>query len=230
MEFKNRDVEFPEHKKLIKVDSVTHEDLGEEPIYVKMERAEGEVTEEGTPINAENLNKGNWRDDKSLSFTKLDNNTLPNAKANETQIVTKNNGETWLVPPASSGQIDTPLTVRDWTKLWTGENGAKAFDILDIFNTIPNPREIMFLVKGTNQNVLRGDTFPIYINDGGTRVQALQPDLTANKFNPLNWNAAYIIAQDGQANAYNLCVRVQSSTQINIYVRNNANLVGVLVR
>ena len=58
MEFKNREVQFPGQKKLTKVDPVTGEAIpNEPPIYVKMEREEGDIYAEGTELNAENLNK-----------------------------------------------------------------------------------------------------------------------------------------------------------------------------
>ena len=88
-------------KKLVKVDA-GNVPTGDPDIYVNIVH-DDDATNPGTEINAENLNKGNWRDDKSVSFMKLDNNTLPNAKAGETQIVTKSDGTTWIVPPAGAG-------------------------------------------------------------------------------------------------------------------------------
>jgi len=105
MNFTDRKVQCAGKRKLIKVDSNNVPIANEPEILVNILKDEGSIINEGTLINAEALNKGNWRDDKSLSFTKLDNDTLPNAKANETQIVTKQNGETWLVPPASGGYM-----------------------------------------------------------------------------------------------------------------------------
>jgi len=56
-----------------------------------------------TPLNAANLNQGNWRDDKSVSYVSLDNNNLPAAISGKTQIVTKQNGEIWTIPPSGTG-------------------------------------------------------------------------------------------------------------------------------
>jgi len=56
MEFKDRMVQYPEHRKLKKIDPVTHQETNEDPIYVSIERYEGQLTETGTPINAHNLN------------------------------------------------------------------------------------------------------------------------------------------------------------------------------
>jgi len=103
MIFKNRETQFPGKKKIIKVDANNVPLPGEAPILVNVYKDEGSVYAEGTPINAENLNKGNWRDDESLSFKAQGDNNLPAAKAAETQIITKANGETWLVPPAGLG-------------------------------------------------------------------------------------------------------------------------------
>jgi len=54
-------------------------------------------------ITAERMEDVNWRDDDSLSFGKRDNDALPDAKDAETQIITKANGETWLIPPLETG-------------------------------------------------------------------------------------------------------------------------------
>jgi len=59
-----------------------------------------EFIDNATPLNADNMNKGNWRDDKSVSYDSLNNNTLP-AASGKTQIVTKQNGEVYVVPPSA---------------------------------------------------------------------------------------------------------------------------------
>ena len=103
MIFKNREAQYPGRRRLIIVDS-NNDDKGEPHILVQIVKDEGSITENGTPINAENLNKGNWRDDKSVSFRMLDPNTqLPNAQADDTQIVTDEHGKTWVIPPAGLG-------------------------------------------------------------------------------------------------------------------------------
>jgi|GEM_PF-1689589 len=109
MKFIERQTQFPGKRKVIMVDENNQPLVGEEPVSVNIVRDEGTVDIEGTPISAENLNKGNWRDDTSLSFKKAENNTLPPAKATETQIVTKDNGETWLIPPALSNKAPKEL-------------------------------------------------------------------------------------------------------------------------
>ena len=58
-----------------------------------------ESTESGTPLNAEAMNKGNWRDDNSVSFAVNHGETLEQ-QSYLTQIYTSVDGETWLVPPA----------------------------------------------------------------------------------------------------------------------------------
>ena len=58
-----------------------------------------ESTESGTPLNAEVMNKGNWRDDNSVSFAVNHGETLEQ-QSYLTQIYTSADGETWLVPPA----------------------------------------------------------------------------------------------------------------------------------
>jgi hypothetical protein len=61
-----------------------------------------EVTQEGTPLNAEAMNKGNWRDDETVSFKTKGIDTDVNAESNVTKIYTDEFGETWIVPPATS--------------------------------------------------------------------------------------------------------------------------------
>ena len=104
MKFIDREAQYLGRKKITKVGQTDNKPIaGEEPFFVNIERAEGIIDEEGTPINAENLNKGNWRDDDSISFKKMDNNVLPNADMSETQIVTTADGKTWLIPPLGLG-------------------------------------------------------------------------------------------------------------------------------
>jgi len=104
MKFINRETEFPGKKKLIKVDVNNVPIVGEPEIFVNVIKEEGQIYVNGTPISAENLNKGNWRDDDSLSFKKRTDNDLPAAENTITQIVTKSNGEIWIVPPAGLGK------------------------------------------------------------------------------------------------------------------------------
>ena len=104
MKFENRQTEFPGKKKLIKVDENNTPIAGEIPVLVNVVKDEGTVYTEGTPVSADNLNKGNWRDDDSLSFKARENNTLPSARPAETQVITKANGRTWIIPPAGLGE------------------------------------------------------------------------------------------------------------------------------
>ncbi|MCM1260247.1 MAG: hypothetical protein NC182_04860 [Prevotella sp.] len=54
--FKNRDTQYPNRKGLI-IQNIEYEDNGEiSKLLVDVEREEGEVYQEGTPLNAENLN------------------------------------------------------------------------------------------------------------------------------------------------------------------------------
>jgi len=103
MKFIDREAQYPGRRKITKVDDDNVPMAGEKPFLVNIERAEGRIDEEGTPIDTENLNKGNWRDDDSLSFRKRDNNDLPDQKEAETQIITKDNGEIWAIPPLGLG-------------------------------------------------------------------------------------------------------------------------------
>ena len=100
MKFTNRQTDLP-GRRLIKVIKDNGEVENEVLAYIVKE--EGAVSVNGTPITAENLNTGNWRDDDSLSFKKRINNIPFPARSGETQIVTDTNGETWIIPPAESG-------------------------------------------------------------------------------------------------------------------------------
>jgi len=104
MKFTNRETQFPGKKKLIKVDENNIPIVGEVPIIVNIVKDEGTIYTEGTPVSADNLNKGNWRDDDSLSFRARDDNNLPEAKPAETQVITKANGEIWIIPPFGLGE------------------------------------------------------------------------------------------------------------------------------
>ena len=103
MEFTNREMQYPGKRKLIKVDEENKKIPNEPEILVNIVKDEGNVISEGTPITAEDLNKGNWRDDDSLSFQMSTDAVPRNAKAAETQIVTTADGSTWIVPPAGLG-------------------------------------------------------------------------------------------------------------------------------
>lgn len=103
MKFIGRQVQFPKRKKLIKVDIHNNPLPDQEPIYVIMENHEGIVYQPGTPITSDDLNKGNWIDNKSIEFAKMDTDELPPPKVNGTQMVTKSNGETWIIPPMGQG-------------------------------------------------------------------------------------------------------------------------------
>jgi len=113
MKFIDREAQYLGRRKITKVGPTDNEPMaGEVPFFVKIEKAEGNIDVEGTPIDAENLNKGNWRDDDSISFKKMDDNYLPNQKTGETQIVTDSDGKTWLIPPLGDGnKVDLTDTV-----------------------------------------------------------------------------------------------------------------------
>jgi len=104
MKFINRETEFPGKVRLIRIDS-NGNTIDDEEIFAYIIKEENPVYVEGTPITAENLNKGNWRDDDCLSFKQRTTNASIPPKAGETQIVTDAEGETWIIPPAlSNGQ------------------------------------------------------------------------------------------------------------------------------
>jgi len=111
MRFMNRETQFPGRRKLIKVDENNVPIANEAPMLVRIAMDEGMVFAKGTPVSTESLNKGNWRDDNSLSFAKRSGSDLPDSRANETQIVTLPDGETWIIPP--EGSIRNRIRIAD---------------------------------------------------------------------------------------------------------------------
>jgi hypothetical protein len=153
MEFTNRVSEFPNRKKLIKVDENNVPIVGEEPILVNIDEAEGIVHVPGTPIDVETLNKGNWRDDESLSFKQKEDNEDPPEKDGETQIITKANGETWIIPPAGTGakkNISEPPGTK--VKINNAEQNELSF-ISDPQTQISEKISSSDLVQSSGQNV-----------------------------------------------------------------------------
>lgn len=107
MIFKDRVSQHPNRRKLIKLDE--NKQPIDDPIIVDIERddvLEG-VTQIGEPVTADKLNKGNWRDDKSLSFTKLgDGEQDPAPSSDKTQIFTRRDRSTWLLAPESTAPVE----------------------------------------------------------------------------------------------------------------------------
>jgi len=102
MEFIERTANVPGRKRIKRLDS-NNQVVAEELVYIERD---DEPINDGTPINAENMNKGNWRDDDSVSFVTSKNNALPVAEDNKTKIVTKIDGavaEVWVVRPNGKG-------------------------------------------------------------------------------------------------------------------------------
>jgi len=97
MKFKNRElgqiVQLQEKDNLANSKQYIMTTLPDDPEITDMEKV-------GTPLSAENLNKGNWRDDPSLSFRTLAaGEAEPEVDASKTQIYTKPNGDIWVLPP-----------------------------------------------------------------------------------------------------------------------------------
>lgn len=70
---------------------------------VRVEEAEDNVLEEGSPISKELLETINWRDE-DIVFKNLDSNELKEALADKTQIVATLDGRVWIIPSLSSGE------------------------------------------------------------------------------------------------------------------------------
>ena len=87
-----------------KIEKVDQNGQFEMPYDARITRADdGPVGTKKYIVTAERMDDVNWRDDDSLSFWKRNTDDLPGAKEAETQIITKSNGETWIIPPLNSG-------------------------------------------------------------------------------------------------------------------------------
>ena len=103
MKFYERRVQYPKRVVLKKVDEESNAILDQQFIYALLERNEGVVEEEGTKIDAALLESANWRADETLSFRGRLGEGLPEAQDGTTQIVTKSDGSTWIIPPEGKG-------------------------------------------------------------------------------------------------------------------------------
>ena len=181
MKFKNRETQFPGKKKIIKVDANNVPLPGEAPIIVNVYKDEGTVYAEGTPITAENLNKGNWRDDESLSFKQRNNNNAVTAKAGETQIITDANGKTFVVPPVGFGnakEINDAGSVVNVNGVKTNVN-FNSDPQTQINNKVPSVNQPwkVYGTDGSSQQVVHilsdapaGTTIPKRLPDGRTKT------------------------------------------------------------
>lgn len=129
MKFKNREL-----KTIVRLQEKDNESnmkeyilssVPDDPENVDMDKA-------GTPLNAENLNQGNWRDDTSLSFTKRADHILPVSDPDRTQIVTDSENNTWIIPPDSSDGHSEAFKLEKRTELRidavnTLEAGSQAY-------------------------------------------------------------------------------------------------------
>ena len=106
MKFIEREVQYPKRRKITKLDE-NFDEITETAEYFNVENVEEpeEVIEEGTLLSKELLEKGNWHDDKVLTFTAMEIGDLePEPEENLTQIFTNALGKTWLVPPGLNGE------------------------------------------------------------------------------------------------------------------------------
>jgi len=109
MKFKKRVSRFPTRRLLYKIDKQGNR--LEDPTIVEIVRdseVEGVIVE-GTPISADELNKGNWRDDNSVSFFAQSNNDRPLATIEDddtVKVTATQDGKVWLVPPKGGKPVD----------------------------------------------------------------------------------------------------------------------------
>jgi len=163
MKFVNRETQFPGRKKITEIQG-HNVPLEEGQIIAYIEKDEGAVYVNGTPVNAENLNKGNWRDDESLSFKQRNNNNTVPPKEGETQIVTYANGKTFVIAPTGPKEIGDAGSVVNVNGVKTNVNFTS-----DPQTQINNKADIA-VVNGkastSHAATHRGGTDPIGIGNG----------------------------------------------------------------
>ncbi|MBD5390494.1 hypothetical protein HDR67_00560, partial [bacterium] len=132
MKLQLRQRKQPNLKKLIKTD-VLGTPVSEEPLYVLLDEAEGNIEAEGTAITPEVVDKINWRDDAYLEFAVLEGNDLPSKKEGIVQLVAKQNGELWCIPPTQNayalGTIDTSSFMSKSGKVYVNGKSLEYFNI-----------------------------------------------------------------------------------------------------
>lgn len=145
MKFENRVLDNPRKKKIT--------NLSTNEVYdVEVDEADNNVITEGTPINAEVLSKGNWRDDDSLSFMHRIDDKLPDSKAETAQIVSKSNGEVWLVKANGKGTCKLSNCINtepDYDSKWFVVTDTRNFVLTHELNT----KNLLITVDITNENM-----------------------------------------------------------------------------
>ena len=218
MKFTNRETQYPGKRILIKVDEENEQLPNNPEILVKLIKDEGAVYEEGTPITADNLNKGNWRDDNSLSFQTRTDNDLPVAKNSETQIVTKVNGETWIVPPEGLG-IGTKIVsiaLGNGTAPGLSDNNYTTAEKNKVANIPQNVNDLLAVKASASHAATHrvGGSDPIGLGNGTT------PGLSANDYASADKTKLNGIAANAQVNVIegallgNIDVQISSNKKL----------------
>ena len=141
MEFKDRDAAYAIRKKLTPV--------ADQPnVYDLTDVSDIPDVSKGTPLDKAHFEKGNWRDEDTLSFASsvYYNSVVPKTpELNVTQIYTEPDGATVVVPPANTGESyrlseghDILNGLRDPT---TAQTTALQTILDHIFNIMTQPIE-----------------------------------------------------------------------------------------
>ncbi|MDE5565470.1 MAG: hypothetical protein K2I77_00645, partial [Anaeroplasmataceae bacterium] len=236
MKLKLRKRKNPTLRKLVKTDE-TGNSLNGEPLYVLVEEVDQNVTEEGSVITPEVIDKINWKDDSVISFKVLDDNTLPASKDGVVQIVAKSNGEVYAVLPngisKSLGSTDLSQFLKKNGIQYSSDESLGYFNLnkeLKLFSTrtrlgaIP-PRTTessSFQEDGTYIEMRSDGKICLYVR--GQIEQEISPDklLLSHK------NSFIVIDKLGKMdlNSNNSSLQLHGE-KISLYARDKVSITGV---
>lgn len=122
----------PNLRKLTKTDALGAP-VSSEPLYVLLDEAEDNVETEGTAITPDVIDKVNWKDEACIEFTLLEGNDLPLQREGVVQIVAKQNGELWCIPPNQEayplGSLDLQNYMLKSGKVYVSGKSLEYFNI-----------------------------------------------------------------------------------------------------
>ncbi|MDE5714738.1 MAG: hypothetical protein K2I42_01255 [Anaeroplasmataceae bacterium] len=193
-------------RKLVKVDELGNS-LSLDPMYVKIEEAENNVVQEGTAITLDVVDKVNWRDESYVEFTLLETNVLPSGKEGVVQLVAKQNGELWCVPPTEAayalGNIDLSQYMTKSGKVYARGTSLEYFNLdkeAKIFSTrtrigaIPTRIENEAVFNDGTYIECRNGVFDLYMS--GAKVC----EFTNDRMELKHMNAIFKIDSNGKIN------------------------------
>ena len=122
MKIQEKIVEFPNRRSVVEIDG-NGDAVRNYVAEIKVdETVEGEITETGTPMDAELIEQVNARSDKSLEFKVHEQgDTEPTSKPDAVQIFTKADGRTMLIP---AGDNTEAIEIGRTTEVFTYKNNV----------------------------------------------------------------------------------------------------------